>query len=119
MDNFFIEVQAQGKAQFKDAMELGFRTHKAIGYRIDATRGLVLYWVKCEGITELPYEMCAAEAIEFAWGWLQKQRPTEPKPDLDGDIENGFKVYTETWGQLRGEYQAFLAIKPIWALYGK
>lgn len=63
--------------------------------------------------------MNVEKVTEFAWGCLESNKPTAKEPDHDGDNDKGFRLFTESWGQVFGEYQAFVAIEPIWAMYGK
>lgn len=59
------------------------------------------------------------ETINFVWGWLEKTSPLTSEPDHDGDNGKGFFIFNESWGHVFGEWQAFIAIEPIWAMYGK
>lgn len=118
MDNRHIDVSLAGKADFELAMKLAVSNHKTIGYRI-AENTMILYWTMSDKAAPLPYEMGAEETINFVWGWLQKNPPSGRQPDHDGDNEKGFRIYNESWGHVAGEYQAFVAIAPIWAMYGK
>lgn len=120
MDNRQISIQAEGKADFELALRLASGRHKAIGYRVH-DGSLVFYWTGSDTskMIPFPYEMDIQQMIEFAWGWLLKNKPVGPEPDHDGDNGEGFKVYNEDWGHVFNEWQAFVAITPIWALYGK
>mgnify|MGYP001008776684 CR=1 FL=1 len=122
MDNFQILVQSAGKEDFKLAMKIAFGSRKkAIGFRVTESKGLILYWSKTEKkeFQALPYEMDCDQAIEFCWGWVQANKPKNAQPDHDGDNDKGFIVYNESWGHVDGDWQAFVAIDVIWAMYGK
>ena len=119
MNNFHVKVQSEGKGHFELAMRLFFGTHQtAIAYEQCKDKGLILYGSKHKDATELPYEMELGDAINFVWGWLKKTSYPQA-PDHDGDNGSGFIVYNEDWGHVKDHWQAFVAIKPIWAMYGK
>ncbi len=119
MDNRVIDIQSEGYGDFQLAMKLAFGGRKTtIGYRI-YQNGICLYWSESEKMISLPYQMNLDQATEFCWGWLLANKPTAKEPDHDGDNGKGFKVYNEAWGHVFSEWQAFVAIEPIWAMYGK
>ena len=89
-----------------------------VWYRVDAEKGMVLYWAECGRATALPLEMTLKQAAGFAAGWLE-HADYGSRPDIDGDSKRGWRLYTESWGHVGGEWQAFAAVHPAWALYGK
>lgn len=117
MDNRQIDVKSEGKTDFELALKLA-RKGKTIGFRVFENK-LILYWAKSDKMQPLPYEMKVEETINFAWGWLEKNDPKGEPMDHDGDNGKGFRVYNDSWGHVQGEWQAYIAIEPIWALYGK
>jgi hypothetical protein len=121
MDNFNIDVTSQGRANFDLAFLIAFSQYvKCKAYKIDKDKGFVLYWLTTEGaVNTLPYEMDWKETADFVWGWLLKNRPSKTPELFDGSYELGYRIYTEDWGHAGRDCRAFLAIKPIWALYGK
>lgn len=119
MDNKTFKITNEGKDAFALAMKLAISGHKKIvGYRV-ADDELVLYWTASEKCIPFPYEFNTEQATEFAWGWLEANKPKTPQPDHDGDNKPGFHVYCEAWGHVKAEWQAFVAIGSIWAMYGK
>lgn len=118
MDNFQVSIQSEGQAHFELAMRIIMNGRKTIGYRV-IENTLILYWTPSNKTILLPYELDLERTISFAWGWLITSRPLEPQPDHDGSNGHGFIVYNEGWGHVKSEYQAFAAIMPIWAMYGK
>lgn len=119
MDNRRIDLSLTGHDDFRLAMTLAFKSqYKATGYRIHENH-LVLYWVDSPESTPFPYAMELSDVIPFVWGWLQKTQPSSGRPDHDGDNEKGYRVFNEAWGHVFGDYRAFIAITPIWAMYGK
>ena len=124
MDNRQIDIRSEGEADFKLAMQIATNKYnglKTVGYSIELEGStMVLYWSnKHEKMIQLPYEMDAKEITDFVWGWLQKTKPIGPAPDHDGDNGHGFRVYNEAWGHVMHRWEAFIAITPIWAMYGK
>lgn len=118
MDNRIISIQSIGKNDFDLAMKLVIGDKKTVGYGV-VKNSLVLYWHNADNVQILPYEMDAQEATNFAWGWLCKNKPSAEQPDHDGDNKIGFRVFNEAWGYVYGESAAYVAIEPIWAMYGK
>ena len=116
MDNFKIDITSEGDTQFKTAMTF-FRHSKVTGYRVDGKR-LILYWTKSDKATPMLYEMTLPQAAEFVLGWLSNQDYGR-EPDHDGDNGKGWRLYNEAWGHIGTEYQAFVAVEPVWAWYGK
>jgi hypothetical protein len=121
MDNREIDIQSEGEYDFKLAMQLATANNKkAVGYSLELEGStMVLYWSKHEKMIPLPYSMDSAEITSFVWGWLQKTKPLGARPDHDGDNGEGFRVYNEAWGHVFHRWEAFIAITPIWAMYGK
>lgn len=116
MDNRKIDIWLDGN--FELAMQLSIGRRKVIGYRVHEN-SIVLYWAKSDKMIPLPYEMDVNDVTQFVAGWLAKTKPDYPKPDHDGDNEQGFRIFNEAWGHVYGEWEAFIAITPIWAMYGK
>lgn len=119
MDNFHFDMTSTGVETLKKAMTL-FNPpgRKVTGYRADTEKGLILYWSDSERATKLPFPMTLEQAADFASGWLEHAEYGS-RPDIDGDSEHGWRLYTESCGHVGGEWQAFAAVKPEWALYGK
>lgn len=121
MDNRQINITSEGKSDFELAMKLIAGNNKATAYRIHNNH-LVFYWCissTCTTAIPFPYALDVQQMTEFAWGWLQVNKPTESEPDHDGDNHPGFMVFNEDWGHVFNQWEAFAAITPIWAMYGK
>lgn len=110
-------MTCEGKEQLKKAMGL-FPCRKVVGYREDEEKGLIFYWCDSVKATKLPFPMTLEQTADFASGWLE-HASYGSEPDHDGDNGRGWRLYTEDWGHVAGEYQAFMAVKPEWAMYGK
>lgn len=119
MDNFHFEMTSEGNEDFKTALKLfgGKSGRKVVGYRSDAKR-MVLYWTDSERATKLPYPMTLEQAADFVLGWLA-HADYGREPDHDGSNGKGWHLFNEAWGHVDGEWQAFAAIEPCWAMYGK
>lgn len=70
-------------------------------------------------VQKLPYPMQGKALIEFAWHWLETAADYGRQPDHDGDNEKGWRVYNEAWGHVGSSVYAFVAVAPVWAMYGK
>lgn len=118
MDNFKIELVSEGRQKLIDAFKLLQQSH-AIGYAV-TDKGMVFFWARASTpeYTPLPFKMDLAQCAEFAWGWLQ-QADYGKEPDHDGDNGKGFRLYCEDWGHVAGRWEAFVAVEPCWAMYGK
>lgn len=57
----------------------------------------------------------------FVRAWIDSLDPSEAgeEPDTDGSTEIGVRVYNEKWGQVANSPYAFVAIEPVWLVYGK
>jgi hypothetical protein len=124
VDNFQFDMTSEGNEQLRKALALFQRADGVTGYRVDDSgvksdrHRLILYWTKSTRSTQLPYPMKHAQTAEFVLGWLA-QADYGRQPDHDGDNGKGWRVYNESWGHVDGEWQAFVAIEPVWAMYGK
>ena len=120
MDNFRFDMVSEGDETLRQAFALGGQRNKVVAYRVSPEKGLIFYWVESKrpGYTPLPYPMTLQQAADFAIGWLANADYGR-EPDHDGDNGKGWRLYNESWGHVDGEYQAFLAVQPVWACYGK
>lgn len=124
MDNFQFDMTSEGAETLRKALSF-FRCADAVtGYRVEETAlkagrpRLILYWSKSARSTQVLYPMKFAQTAEYVLGWLA-QADYGPQPDHDGDNGKGWRLYNEAWGHVDGEWQAFAAIEPVWAMYGK
>lgn len=142
MDNFRIDVTAEGRESLLKAIEIAF-THNAPGQRVesyhvtklkgddyngmpqdvDGKVALVLRWSKSEKITEngpvnLPFKFDAPGAADFAQRWLAEQ-DFGREIDHDGHNKKGWRIITGNWGFVCDDRYAVCAIIPWWAAYGK
>lgn len=119
MDNRHFSITSVDKTDFTLAMQLAMSDNKSvIGYNIHKNT-LILYWTDSSKMIKLPYKMDVSETINFVWGWFDKNEPTGNESDTDGHSRKGFHIFNESWGHINDEWQAFVAIEPIWAVFGK
>jgi len=125
------------------------KLHTVKMYAVDPKKGMILYWhmsdiVRAKScateftthvnslptprtsgggvIQPLPYEMDFEAATHFAWNWLLTPAAGKMRgnvPDHDGDNGPAWLVYNEEWSHVDNDSTALVAIKPIWAMYGK
>ena len=117
MDNFRVDVTAEGDDRLRAVLAL-FDHDTVVGYRTDARRRLVFYWSDSEKAIALPFPMTIEQAADFAIGWL-RHADYGDEPDHDGSNGKGWRIYNEAWGHVDGDWSAFVAIEPAWAMYGK
>lgn len=122
MDNFRIDVTADGEGMLRKAMEIAFSRHrKAVAYLVSDEKGLVFFW-SADGsdprVTRLPFTLDAEGASDFARRWLA-EADYGKEPGHDGSNKRGFRVYNEDWTRVGGWTYSFVAVQPAWAWYGK
>lgn len=134
LDNFHVDITSEGS--LADVMKIAFGKYRqAEGYLVSPEKGLVFFWLAAHetavGLVKLPFKMSAANAAIFAEQWLS-QTDYGPEPDHDGDNGRGWRVYNEAWGRVNAppmkDYPnlpsedwtySFIAVQPVWAMYGK
>ena len=70
-------------------------------------------------VIKLPFPMACPAACDFAWHWYIQSEVDGKQPDIDGDVQKAWKIFNEEWCHVAGHSQALVAIKPIWAMFGK
>lgn len=124
MDNFQFDITSEGSLE--QCMRIAFSKHPtALRWKEQLQDGskilrLVLAWTGADGQgwTPFPVPMNAETVVPIVTQWLDSQ-DYGPQPDHDGDNAKGWHVYNEAWGHVGGDYHAFVAIEPAWAMYGK
>lgn len=136
MDNFNFQMTAEGS--LKDAIQLVFKygnVRSCYGYAIrgaepkgeyQKAKPLRLVFFQypnknkyIKDMVDFPFEMDADGVADFSQRWLNGSADYGREPDHDGDNNKGWTVYNEAWGHVDGQYQAFIAVTPTWAMYGK
>lgn len=119
-DNVEFRVNGAGATRLAQALGLALGSNKVERYAIHPTKGFILYWTPPETpTTTFPFKMAAPQIAEFIHEWLKQSADYGSEPDIDGSCERGWTVYTESWGHVNEQWEAFLAVKPTWILYGK
>jgi hypothetical protein len=127
MDNFHIDLTAEGEETLLQVFEIAFR-HNAAGGKAEGTfetknrdgvPALVFCWgSEDERVVKLPSPIGFELATQIALNWLESAKWSE-EPEHDGDNARGFHVYVEDWGHVDGNPYAIVAVAPEWAMYGK
>lgn len=120
-DNRVISITGRDFRYLEKALEF-FKEGRFVGYKIDMEKGLVFYWSEYEGVTNFPFTMSIEGIFSFCKEWLKSEECEVirgSQPDHDGSNEKGWIVYNEEWGHVSNRWEAFCAVKPIWAMYGK
>ena len=131
MDNYHFDIIANGEVDAWVECCVNGSGNTAVGWsERENDRGvkrLVFYWVDPgklsgeaaeAGYTKLPYPHDAKQIAAVIKGWLDQVK-YHRQPDHDGDNGKGFRLYNEAWGHVDKDWQAFLAVSPAWAMYGK
>lgn len=145
MDNFHIDILAEGEKTLAEAIRIAFR-HNAPGQRAThwaiiehAFRGIewherdapgptrptmVFYWSdpSDKRATSTVVELKHGEATVMIQRWLEslKEKGKWPRqPDHDGSNGHGYRVFVEGWGHVHDNHYAIVAVQPTWAMYGK
>ena len=146
MDNRSIDIQDDGRLEKWLSCAIGSRS--VVGWsegendngvefggkfgipkKVYKRKRLILYWTEPHykvnnkekrggGFTKFPHELKVPELTPVIQIWLD-HADYGPQPDHDGDNGKGFRIYNESWGHIAEMWEAFLAIQPCWAMYGK
>ena len=81
-----------------------------------ATR-LLLYWTDQPHTIPFPAALDVAAAEVMVAAWLDNV-DYPPEPDHDGHNVRSVRVYNEAWNRI-GDFATFVAIEPVWLMYGK
>jgi hypothetical protein len=115
MDNFRIDITSGGADDLKRAMGFFSPIYKVTGYRQEG-RVFVLYHADSSSATKLPFPLTMEQAGDLIIGWL-RQVDYGAEPDHDGHNGKGWRLHNGT-GHIDGEWQAFVAVEPVWAEFG-
>lgn len=85
----------------------------------DGTPTLMLLWTESKGAVPLAFPMKIEDAIPFVKGWLSNAGDPGQAHDIDGDLDRGWRVFTESWGHVAGCSYAIVGVQACWAMYGK
>lgn len=130
MDNFTVTVEAQTFEIFEATITLAMGERRARGWinRVDenGTHRIVIYDdLSAEpDLISFPQAMKVKTTAAVLWEWLQMIRPPSQRPNVDGNLEKGFRIDNNP--RLRSgpvEHEdssdnrnAILRVRPIWAV---
>lgn len=127
-DNAVFNVNGDSESRLKDTLRLALNGRNVDGYKFIQSKGLVLYsYISSSNrdAVKFPAPLNADEVTSIVSKWLKGDEAKtvhcsgwDANADHDGDNELGWRVYTEDWGHIEGEWDA-IAIRPAWMWYGK
>lgn len=127
-DNAIFNVNGDSLDKLIKTLELAFNGKTVYGYKINEKLGIILYSYDSSSkkdITKFLIEHTPKQAAEIVFEWLKSDEASkvpcegwDEDADHDGDNELGWRVYTEDWGHVDGDWNC-LAIKPAYMWYGK
>lgn len=65
-----------------------------------------------------PYEISLEDMQRFIYRWLENVE-YGIEPDIDGDCEPGYRLFTDCWGEAGGFNNGVISVQPVWAMLGK
>lgn len=101
----------------KDPLLTQYPTDKQPEYKKVQT--LILYSLKVNGATELPYPLNLDGCANFIENWLDYVEIDTETDDYDVHGSQGWRIFCEAWGHVNSKFEAKLAVQPFLALYGK
>ena len=125
-DNAIFNVNGSGLNCLKKTLSLAFSDKTICGFRFKKEKGLILYnYGSSDKLTKFPSPISAVQAAEIVFNWLESKEAKEvpmqgwdSNADHDGENELGWRVYTEDWGHVDGDWNC-IAVKPAYLWYGK
>jgi hypothetical protein len=124
MDNLRIDITSEGREAFEAALTL-FGRREAVGYAFVPVGGtsskMILYWTPSKRLDYHPFPtpLTMDTLARLVFDWLKKTEPAEEEPDHDGSNGRGWRIYNEQWRRVDDQWEAFAAVEPVWAMYGK
>ena len=132
MDNVIFNVNGRSEEMLLKAIELAFLQRECKtcnGWKI-SEKGFILSWCIPDGQGYSPFpgnvEFSAQEVLPMVTKWLKTiDLKTVDMTGWDADIDQdgfnslGWRVYSEDWGHVGGDWAAICAIKPAFLWYGK
>lgn len=116
--NPIIKINGLSQDRLEKVFEL-VADFPATGYVIDGNRMVLFKYDSHKDMIPFPAKMGPKQCAAIVYQWLQSaEYPKEP--DHDGDNDKGWHAYNSGWGRVDGHgYQSFLAIEPMWIMFGK
>ena len=119
-DSFRFDISGDGEKLLTASMSIAFMDNdKAIGFH-KTSRRLTFFLAEHPESTALPAKLDCKAIMAIVQQWLETEAEYPRQPDHDGDNKRGFRIYNEAWGHIEPfGWQAFMAIEPMWTMYGK
>lgn len=127
-DNAIFNVNGSSLERLTNTLALALGTRSVDGYKFVRSKGLVLYGFISSSnpdAIKFPTPLHYSDVAPLVWKWLHGDEAKQMSfngwdadADHDGSNELGWRVYTEDWGHVEGEWHA-LAIRPAYVWYGK
>ena len=137
-DNKEFVVNGRTKEQFKIALDLLLLDEygneiKVNGWEMHPQKGFILKKVVREGDKSFTDNMGVSkfiskeDLVELLWEWLDSDESNdietngewESNHQHDGHNTKGWKLYSEDWGKVDGDWTNIAAFKRIYCWYGK
>lgn len=131
-DNIIFDVNGRTPKALELALELAFEQsgHKPVAWKVHATKGMIFYWTipsrKAVNVNKFMSPPSAKPLTDLIYDWLETDEAKtietigyDEDHDHDGHNSLGWRVYTESWGHINEEWEAFLAVKPAYLWHGK
>lgn len=121
-DNSVLRVSGETLERLKAVMGLAdYKTAK--GYAtsvVDGRSRIVFFWADYESMVPFPTALTTDQLADIAMSWLKNEATYGQEPDHDGDNEKGWVCFSEACGHVRPfGWQAFIAVEPLWLMFGK
>ena len=79
---------------------------------------LILYTCPESDATAFAFPQSLDDLSRFIYGWLSNAT-YGPEPDIDGDCEEGYRLFTDEYGEVGSHSSALIAAQPMWAIIHK
>lgn len=119
-DNTYFDLH---NTYLRPSLQIAFAgspSGKATHFKDEGNR-LLLAWNESAGKDFTPFlvPLTAEDSVDVIRAWLENNKNYGSKPDIDGDCSEGQRIYCEGWGHVDHNHYVFVAIEPMWAMYGK
>lgn len=132
-DNRIFNVNGKSDEQLQLALQLAFMdqygSNTCKGWEFNPKKGLVLYQYYSDShkeVNKFPAPMTAEDVFPIVKKWLHSdEAKTVPYEQWEGDLDHdgsnihGWRVYTEDWGHVDGQWGTLCAIKHAFLWLGK
>lgn len=119
-DNFSFDISCAPLDLSLMIAFMGSPSGKATHWKKETTPKdrLIFAWHEIDDFIPFPVTIDAILAEEIVKRWLAEDVEYGIPPDHDGRNGQSWRVYNEAWGKIDGRSYTFVAIEPVWAMYG-